>query len=222
MGNYKTVISFIAGVASGAGITYILMRSYTEKKINQEIDTFKKEYSSKRNIVPVASIDIPDWIREVRDEVIKDIQNEESANVNASYDTSDKESNVINYTSFFEEDEDVSLEDAVAMVEEVHLSEPTTEPIKEISFDDFERNEIFTKSTLTIFKDGFVGDINDNLITNIDDTIGQDLLDRFISSTDEDMFVMNSDLRMCYELVKSEYTFEEFTGTRPIVVNASD
>lgn len=221
MKNLKVIISFVLGGATGSGITYLILKDKMEKKIDEEVVTFKEEYDAKHGVIREQLAIVEERLKEV--EAIDDAKEIDIPDYGEEALAPER----INYGDFYEPSDDdddlMDMEEAVAMVEEVHLSEPDGVVIKEIDFNEFDRNDIFNKVTLTVFKDGFVGMEDDKIVNNIDERVGTDNLLRFIDSSDDTIYYMNTALRTCYELVKSEYTFEEMTGVAPAkAIDADD
>lgn len=69
-----------------------------------------------------------------------------------------------------------------------------------ISYEQFEEFSNYSSSLLTYYKDGFLTDINNNIIDNVDEIVGEENLEHLDNSDLEVLYVRNDKLKCDYEI----------------------
>jgi len=83
-----------------------------------------------------------------------------------------------------------------------------------ISPEDFGEVEEYDSISLVYYADGVVADENDDILEDLEATIGRESLNHFGEYEDDSVFVRNDTLRCDYEILLDNRTYEEVTGNR--------
>ena len=78
-----------------------------------------------------------------------------------------------------------------------------------ISPDEFGEKDGYENVTLTYYADGVLTDYFDNVISNVDEVVGFDSLDRFGEYEDDVVFVRNEKMETDYEILRDLRDFNE-------------
>lgn len=186
--NVIKIVIFTAGAAIGSAVTYKLIKTKYETIANDEIEEIREYYKSKEEDTEEEPKQEPAIAENVKVESKPNVVNYAAMVNNMGYDTSDKT-----------EDRPV--------VEEADLP-------YEIAPDEYSEFEDYSYFSFTYYDDGFVADDNDEIVEDVDDIIGNDLLERFKEDPDLDsIYVRNDALKSDYEILRDygNYTdlFEE-------------
>jgi len=85
----------------------------------------------------------------------------------------------------------------------------------EITFEEFDSDDDFIKETYMVWPDGYVTDTADNVISDIDGTVGRKVLSAVIDGDILEGYVRNEELRMDFELIRAKDNFEDVIGIHP-------
>ena len=99
-----------------------------------------------------------------------------------------------------------------------HVEIPVeNEPKKpyEITFEEFDADEDFMKEPYMVWPDGYVTDTADNIISDIDGTVGRQMLSAVIDGDILEGYVRNEEIRMDFELIRAKDNYEDVVGVRP-------
>ena len=84
-----------------------------------------------------------------------------------------------------------------------------------ISPEDFEQHDDYDVICLTCYADGVVADLSDDIVEDIENTIGFEAIESFGKHDDDTVYVQN-DARMCYyEITRDTMKYVEVTGKTP-------
>lgn len=174
-------IAYILGVASGAGIAWFFTKKKYEQLIDEEIQSVKEVYS--RNAKA------KEEYKPAAEEV--EVYEDEAA----AYNTIDQNS------------EEVNSEDIVK--NEIPTPTIGVEKPYVISPDEFGEFEDYEQVSLTYYEDHILTDDRDNIVEDVEETIGFESLTHFGEYEDDSVFVRN-DAKMCdYEILKDVRTYAE-------------
>lgn len=186
MNKVGMVLMFVAGALCGAAATMTYFRTKYEKIAEEEIESVKRVFAK---LDENAKLE-----REEDDEQDFGTKKVESGDITLEHNASDKEmkeySNQIsnmNYTSFSEH-----LKKEVEPVgNEPYIIEPG------------EFNEIgYSAITLYLYEDGELADEDDELIDDIDGTVGQEAIELLsINETEDCIYVRNDRLQTDFEIL---------------------
>ena len=99
----------------------------------------------------------------------------------------------------------IAKEEKVNMVEKPYIISPE-------EFGDFDE---YTKLSLTYYSDGVLADENDEIVDDIDETVGADFADHFGEYEDDSVFVRNDRLKCDYEILRDNRSYSDVTGRYP-------
>ena len=85
----------------------------------------------------------------------------------------------------------------------------------EITFEEFDADEDYMKETYMVWPDGYVTDTADNIISDIDGTVGRQMLSAVIDGDILEGYVRNEEIRMDFELIRAKDNYEDVIGVRP-------
>ena len=77
-----------------------------------------------------------------------------------------------------------------------------------ISPDEFDTND-FKTQTLTLYADGVLADEYDNVITNVDEIVGEESLDHFGEYEEDTVYVRNEELETDFEILKDDSNYRD-------------
>ena len=193
------VLLFTAGAAIGSAVTWKLVKTKYEKIAQEEIDSVKEEYYVK---VPENHI--------VIDSDISDEQGNKCAGEHFHYIheekvekpiVSNEKPDIMEYAAKLK---DLGYGKNYAKAKE----EPVEEPAERVEYDRpysikaDEYGELldYEEVELMYYADGYLTDENDNLVEDIDGTVGFDFAD-YIGEDEEDVaFIRNDTLRCDYRI----------------------
>lgn len=181
---YLTV--FVAGAAIGSAATWFYLKTKYEKIIQEEIDSVKEHFSKKNN-TPNS---------EITDK--KEDATPKEEGVKVLHDLTDK----LDYTTYSTADHKPIEERYVAN------SRPTDEPyvIAPEQFDEIDGYDIVS---LTYYADGYLADYRNELVDDIDDTIGNDFASHFGEYEDDSVYIRNDSRRCDYEILMDARNYSD-------------
>lgn len=184
MGLLNKFIIFAAGATIGSVVTWKLLETKFEQKVQEEIE-LTKEYYSKKDAETVVEKDIPEP-EEAPDEYYEEKPMTEKEEYN-------KLVGQLNYTNY----SNTNKKEEKKEVDEVE--KPYVIPPEEFGdFDEYEQEE------LTYYTDGIVADDFGNIVDDIDGTIGEDFADHY-GEYEEDSVYIRNDAKMTEYAVLRDY-----------------
>lgn len=78
-----------------------------------------------------------------------------------------------------------------------------------ISPDDFNEKDGYKTISLTYYSDGVVTDIDDNVVGDVEECIGEGSLTHFGEYEDDSVFVRNDELKTDFEILKDERSYTD-------------
>ena len=194
------VVAFAVGAAIGSAVTYAVLKPKYERMIQEEVDTFKKEFLECMNEEQAATEEESEEEDEERPSIdwseLEDLNEEEE-----------------------EEFDDETLDEYAELVskytnEEGGAVEVAKKPYV-ISPFDFGEIDGYNQISLTYYADGILEDDANDIVTDVDELIGAGSLNTFGEYEDDSVFVRNEYLRTDFEILKDYRTYEEATGNSP-------
>lgn len=182
------LLAFIMGAAAGSVGTWYCVRKKYEELAQEEIDSVKEVFSKRE--------------QELKGEAV-------SKNIAESIKAEDKEKPSIKeyaailqkqgYTDYSHMEEE-EKEEAVTM----QSDKPYVIPPEQ-----FGDNEDYEQISLTYYADQILADENDEIVEDVEETVGFESLNHFGEFEDDSVFVRN-DMRKCdYEILLDERTYSE-------------
>lgn len=197
----KTVIysiaSFVGGAAIASLITWKVTDKICEKKYN---DLYQKEVASLRERFTVPRTELPSKNEEMQgDSPVKKLIDkvaDKPVNKPPLAEYSRKVSSYVNYSNVKDVVDDEDLSKAKPCV---------------ISPEEFGENEYYDKEELTLYSDGILADIDDNIL-NIDEYVGEKSLDHIGDYEADVVHIKNDARKTYYEVLVDERSYLDVTG----------
>lgn len=188
--NLINVFMFAVGAVIGSAVTWKFVKTKYEQIANEEIQSVKTYYTqknAKNNDEPVV---------ECKEET--NIEPEITENEKEEYIEIIRKSGYTNYHKVQEEK---------GSVDDMENDKPYV-----ISPEEFGELVGYDAITLTYYADGILADDDDEMIDEIDDTIGADSLSHFGEYEEDAVFVRN-DARCCdYEILRDYRNYTDVVG----------
>lgn len=204
----KGVLIFVLGAAAGSLATWKLIEKKYKDIAQEEIDSVKDTFSKmKKNEYPDKLEDYPDF--------------EEFDGSDDSYDSDDEEPkseqkidrnnkpDIVEYAKILSETGYTNYAERQDKKEKKGVEPVEDERPYVISPDEFGEKDGYENVTLTYYADGVLTDYFDNVISNIDEVVGFDSLDRFGEYEDDVVFVRNEKMETDYEILRDLRDFNE-------------
>jgi hypothetical protein len=184
---------FAVGAVVGSAATWMILKSKYEQRVQEEIESVKEAFIEMNR---------------------SDEQTEEDSEDEAE---ASEEYHQVNWEEL--EDLDEELDEYADLTnlyssekggaEKVEVKKPyVIEPLE------FDENG-FRTMELTYYADNILEDENHDIVTDVDELLGEGSLDTFGLYEDDSVFVRNEHLRMDFQILRDPRTYEEATGNTP-------
>lgn len=184
----STLIAAVSGAIAGSVITYFVMRSKSEEYIQNEIDKYKEE-SGRTAPFPCA-------------ENLQKTPLETPNAVTSGY--------ISTTPAYVDYNKPYTITTATSTPEQNEPKLPY-----EITFEEFDADDEFMKDTFMVWPDGYVTDTADNIISDIDQTVGRKVLSAILDGDISEGYVRNEEIRMDFELIRAKDNYEDVVGIHP-------
>ena len=174
---------FTIGVAIGAGVTYGLLKGKYEQIANEEIADMKEYYANKYDQLP----DKENFSEEDIPVEAENIKIEEKPNIR-DY------ASIINKESYNRAD----------VLEKDGEQKPYV-----ITPDEFGEIEEYDKISLTYYADGFLTDDMDEIVADIEGTVGWDAIDHIGEYEDDAVHIRNDERECDYEILADMRNYKD-------------
>lgn len=191
--NKLIFVSFLAGVAAGSGVTYLLVNKKAEARAQEDIDSVK-EYFARREA--------------------KLVEKADKLAEKATPKTTEKPELSKYYKDAVKAFKRYSSKSERASNEEEETMEVSNKPYV-ITPDVFMNNDEYDTISLTYYADGVLADEYDEQIIDVEGTIGEDSLEHFGEYEDDSVFVRNDALKVDYEILLDQRLYSEVAKGRP-------
>ena len=191
----SNAVAFTIGVATGASVTYILIKKHFKKIADDEIDTMREYFQNKRAEEANALEEEPDEaeVKEARDE-----HQEDKPNIREYTSLIKKE----NYTNYSDTTADKKKE--VDDVEKPYVITP--EEFGELDY---------STISLTYYSDGVLTYESDELVEDVDDIVGADFAEHFGEYEDDSVFIRNDRMKTDFEILVDKRNYSDVVETNP-------
>lgn len=182
----KNLLIFISGAAMGSIVTNHMLKTKYEQIAQEEIDSVKEVFY-KNNILP------KEEARKKADEAKDKVDILE-------YSAHLREGGYVNYSTNTEEKTEEEVDDSMS---------PYV-----ISPEDF--GELgYSEVNLTYYSDGVLADMDDEMVEDVEETVGFNSLNQFGKFEDDAVHVRDDRLKIDYEILKDNRTYKEAMKYRP-------
>lgn len=189
---------FLAGATVGAAGAWLYCKRYYEQIAQEEIDSVKAAFAERK----------PDLPKNTQSDNVN-TDNKQKADMAklkpdlVNYMAKIKEQGYTNYSAHSEKSANVKKEDE-AMVDEPYVISP--EEYGEGSY---------TTISLTYYSDGTLADDEDEIVEDIEDTVGSDFAEHFGDYEEDSVFIRNDRLRCDYEILRDNRSYADVAGIDP-------
>lgn len=198
---FTNVIVFAVGAAIGSAVTWKILTTKYEQRIQEEIETVKEAFIAMNNTFDSS------------DEDTSEEEEEEDAS---------SEYHQVNWEELEDLDEEL---DEYAELTNLYSSEKggaeKVEVKKPYVIEPMEYDENgFRTMELTYYADRILEDEDHEIVTDVDELLGEGSLDTFGQYEEDSVFVRNEALRIDFQILRDPRTYEEATGNTPNRVEA--
>ena len=193
---------FIFGAAVGSVVTWQYIKKKYERIAQEEINSVKETFSK----------------LEVKS---KDNESEENNNVRTIVERAKDKPSVVEYAAWLRRrgytnysDTDSLSEDSNVSEEEVDENMINDKPYV-ISPDEFGEFDDYDTISLTYYADQVLVDEDDELVEDIEETVGFESLNAFGEYEDDSVFVRNDRLKCDYEILLDQRKYSDVIKRRP-------
>lgn len=191
------VFIFAAGAILGSAVAWKLAKTKYERLAQEEIDSVKKMVARRTKKQAEELI----WDKESEDEKKgMDKVIDEAAKL--------QQKEHVDYASYYTPEYDTEKEKTEEGGPET-MRNPYVIPPEE--FGDIEE---YDKIELTLYQDQILADDMDELVENVEETIGFESLNHFGEYEDDSVFVRNDKMKCDYEILLDERTYAEAVADR--------
>lgn len=185
---------FMAGATVGSAAMWLYLKKKYEQIAQEEIDSVKAAFAERK----------PDFnIRNNKDEQEDNQHKADIAKLKpdlVNYVAKLQEEGYTNYTEH-------SRKNTNEEKDEVMPDKPYV-----ISPDEYGASDNYTPISLTYYSDGVLADDEDEIMEDIEGTVGEDFADHFGDYEDDSVHIRNDRLRCDYEILRDNRSFREVTG----------
>lgn len=182
------ICSFVAGALIGGAGAGLFFKNKYRKLTEEEVASVKEIYTYKKPGV------------EKSKKVDKKPEKKEDVNDKMTYKEKLKAHKYVNYSNTKEPEEKEEKADNLPFV---------------ISPDEFGDDGTYKIVCLTFYADGVLADEEDNIIDDIEATVGSESLNHFGKYEDDVVHVQNDVKKTYYEIMVDDEKYEEATGKKP-------
>lgn len=186
---------FVTGLAIGSVATWQYTKNYYEQRAQEEIDSVKEVFSKK-------------------------FSKEDSTNTHESkkelQEAQTKYSEKVNELGYTDYSRSAAQQAKVEVAPNTSYigSEPIDKPYV-ISPDELGEIDDYEVINLTYYADGVLTDDCDEIVEDIENTVGRESLNHFGDYEDDAVHVRNDRLKADYEILLDVRTYEEVLGNKP-------
>lgn len=185
-------LGFIIGAASGATVAWYLLKDKYETLAQEEIDSVKEVFARRE--------------QEMKDETVK-------RNVAEGIKDSDRtKPDLKEYAEQLKKNGYTRYSDLSA--DDEGVSDKQTKPYV-IPPEQFRDDENYDQISLTYYADGVLADENDEVIDDVEETVGIESLNHFGEYEDDSVFVRNDTRKCDYEILLDQRTYSEVAEEMP-------
>jgi len=193
---------FIFGAAVGSVVTWQYIKKKYERIAQEEIDSVKETFSK----------------LEVKS---KDNESEKNNNVRTIVERAKDKPSVVEYAAKLRKQGYINYSDTDSLSEDSNASEKEVDEdmINDkpyvISPDEFGEFYDYEKISLTYYADQVLADDDDELVDDIEETVGFESLNAFGEYEDDSVFVRNDRLKCDYEILLDQRKYSDVIKRKP-------
>lgn len=186
---------FLLGAAIGSGVTWYVLKTKYERLAQEEIDSVKEVFSNRKK-----SLD------EKKADPIKETY------LNPRRAEAFDKPNIMEYAAKLAEERYTNYD---AKKKEELDKKDSIHDIYAIPPEEFGELGDYDTIPLTYYSDDILADDEDELLDDIEGAVGLDFDSHFGEYEDDSVYIRNDIRKIDYEILRSEYTYEEAKSMRP-------
>ena len=188
----NSFVIFLAGATVGAATAWLCAKRYYEHIAQEEIDSVKAVFAERKPI----NADIT-WSE-------KQEENQHKADI------AKLKPDLMNYAAKLQEEGYTNYTEHSKKKSEEEKDESMDNEPYVISPDDYGENDNYTQISLIYYAgDRVLADDNDEIIEDIEGTVGEDFAEHFGEYEDDSVFIRNDRLRCDYEILRDNRAFSD-------------
>lgn len=184
---------FMAGATVGAAAAWLYCKRHYEQIAQEEIDSVKAAFAGRKAPNP-------------------DKQSKENQK---KADMAKLKPDLVNYAAKLQEQGYTNYAAKNDKIEEKEDDDSVVEKPYIIFPEEYGEFDEYTKLSLTYYSDGTLADDDDEIVDDIDETVGSDFADHFGEYEDDSVFVRNDRLKCDYEILRDNRSYADVTGMDP-------
>lgn len=185
MSKNNSVLGFIVGATLGSAITWFVSKQEYEKRMNEEIKSLRKTPSE-------------EWDGGDED-ASKKLVEEPPVESNKP-----DEADMMEYARRVKENNYINYETPIPKEEKKVEEKPYV-----ITPEDFGEIDDYSKITLLMYADGVLADEEDNVVDDIEDTVGYESLNTFGKYEEDSVYVRNDAKKFDYEILLDQRRYRD-------------
>ena len=179
----SSFIAFAAGAVVGSLVAWRISKKRYDKLMQEETEELREYYSGK---IERLEGDLDEYVNEW----------------NEAEEEYEKKLNKLGYTNYSGTDNLANDDEGVDDIYRPYVIAP----------EEFGMNSDYETVSLTYYADGVLADEMDNLIENVDDTVGKESLNHFGQYEDDSVFVRNDKLECDFEILLDSRRYSDVVG----------
>lgn len=185
--NKTGLVMFLAGATVGSVATWLCLKRYYERIVQEEIDSVKAAFVERKPAI------------------INIAKNEKQEEKWQKVDISNLKPDLVNYKAKLQEEGYTNYTEHSKKNTEEKRDEPYV-----ISPDDYGEDDNYTQISLVYYAgDGVLSDDEDEVVEDIEGTVGEDFAEHFGEYEDDSVFIRNDRLRCDYEILRDNRSFSD-------------
>lgn len=185
---------FLAGATVGAAAAWLYIKKHYEQIAQEEINSVKAAFAERKDFT-----------------INK--QPEEDVEINKKKaDMAKLKPDLVNYAAKLQEQ---GYTNYSAKSEKINKEEDNNSMVEKpyiISPEEYGELDDYTQLSLTYYSDGTLADDDDEIVEDIDDTVGADFAEHFGDYEDDSVFVRNDRLKCDYEILRDNRSYKDIVG----------
>lgn len=188
---------FLAGATVGAAATWLYAKKHYEQIAQEEIDSVKAAFAERKDLT-------------INKQPTEDIEaNKKKA------DMAKLKPDIVDYAAKLQEHGYTNYSAKSEKIDEQEDSDSMVEGPRIISPEEYGEIDDYTQLNLTYYSDGTLADDGDEIVDDIDETVGSDFAEHFGDYEDDSVFVRNDRLKCDYEILKDNRSYKDVAGWDP-------
>lgn len=188
---------FMAGVTVGAAAAWLYAKRHYEQIAQEEIDSVKATFAERKDFT-------------VNKQPKEDVEtNKKKA------DMAKLKPDIVNYAAKLQEHGYTNYSEKSEKIDKQEDSDSMVEGPRIISPEEYGEIDGYTQLNLTYYSDGTLADDDDEIVDDIDGTVGSDFAEHFGDYEDDSVFVRNDRLKCDYEILRDNRSYKDVAGWDP-------